>query len=100
MSPASQFSANLKKIKNVSICWSIKRKEQDTKDLVEIEFLLDDACTKLGFGYSTDEDKASLYVLESRRRKILLDRKKEARHKVGLSGCFVVMITPLSFINL
>ena len=31
LSPASQFSDNLKKIKNVSICWSVKRKEHDTK---------------------------------------------------------------------
>ena len=47
LSPASQFHANLKLIKNVAICWSVKRKEQDTKDLVEIEVLLLDACTKL-----------------------------------------------------
>ena len=76
MSSASQFSTNLKKIKNVYICWSVKRKEQDTKDLVEIEFLLEDACSNLGFGFSTAKDKASLYVLESRKRKILLDREK------------------------
>ena len=81
LSPASQFSANLKMIKNVSICWSVKRKAHDTKDLIEIEFLLEAACSKCGFGFSTDEDKASLYELESRKRKILLDREKEARQK-------------------
>ena len=31
LSPASQFSANLKKIKSVSICWYVKKKEPDTK---------------------------------------------------------------------
>ena len=66
-------------IKNVSICWSVKRKEQDTKYLVEIEFLLEAACSKLGFGFSTDEEKASLCVLEFRKRNILLDREKESR---------------------
>ena len=35
--------------------------------------------SKLGFGFSTDEDKDSLYALESRKRKILLHRGKEAR---------------------
>ena len=65
---ASQFLANLKRIKNVSICWSVKRKEQDTKDLVEIAFLLENACTNFGFGYSTEDDKDSLYCSESRRR--------------------------------
>ena len=79
--PVAQFQANLKKIKNVSICWSVKRKEQDTKELNEIEVLLEASCTKLGFGFSTDEDKVFLYGLESRRRKILLDRENEARQK-------------------
>ena len=74
LSPASQFNATLKMIKNEAICWFVKRKEHDTKDLVEIEGLLLDACTKLGFGYANNEGKASLYALESRRRKILLDR--------------------------
>ena len=36
---------------------------------------------KVGFGFSAAEDKASLLVLESRKRKILLDRENEARHK-------------------
>ena len=81
MSPTLHFSTNLKRIKDISICWSVKRKEQDLKDLVEIEILLEEACTKMGFGYSSEEDKESLVVLESRKRNILLDRENEARQK-------------------
>ena len=65
LSPAMHFAANLKRIKDISICWSVKRKVQDLKDLVEIEILLDVACNKVGFGFSSKEDKASLVVLES-----------------------------------
>ena len=81
LSPASQFSDNLKKIKNASICWSVKRKERDTKELAKIELLLENAFTNIGFGFSIEVDKDSLFGLESRRRKILLDREKEARQK-------------------
>ena len=81
LSSASQFSKNLKKIKNVSICWSVKRKDRDTKELIEIELLLGNAYFNVGFGYTTEADKDSLYALEARRRNILLDREKEARHK-------------------
>ena len=79
LSPTSQFSENLKKIKNVSICCSVKRKDRDTKELIEIELLLGNACFNVGFGYTTEADKDSLYALEARRRNILLDREKEAR---------------------
>ena len=34
-----------------------------------------------GFGFTTEADKDSLYALEARRRNILFDREKEARHK-------------------
>ena len=40
VSPASHFASNLKRIKDVSISWSVKKKEMDLKDLVEIENLL------------------------------------------------------------
>ena len=76
VSPAMHFVANLKWIKDISICWSAKRKVQDLKDLVEIEILLDVACNKVGFGFYF-EDKASFVVLESRKRNILLDRENE-----------------------
>ena len=39
-SPASHFASNLKRIKDVSIAWSIKKKEMEFKDLVEIEIML------------------------------------------------------------
>ena len=81
LSSASQFSKNLKKIKNVSICWSVKRKYRDTKELIEIELLLGNAYFNVGFGYTTKADNDSLYALEARRRNILLDREKEARQK-------------------
>ena len=57
---ASHFAANLKCVKDVSISWSVKKKEVDFKDLVEIEILLADFFNKVGFGFSTEEDKASL----------------------------------------
>ena len=40
ISPASQFAANLKRIKDLSIIWSLKREAQDIKDLVDIEYEL------------------------------------------------------------
>ena len=36
---------------------------------------------KNGFGFSSDEDKVGLVDLETRKRKILLDREHEARQK-------------------
>ena len=63
--PASQFATNLKRIKDVSIPWSIKKKEMDIKYLVDIELMLEESFNKVGFGFASDEDKASLTVLES-----------------------------------
>ena len=34
VSPASHISSNLKRIKDVSIAWSVKKKEMEFKDLV------------------------------------------------------------------
>ena len=80
MSFATQFVANLKIIKEVSIAWSIKKKDQDNKDLVDIEALLV-ASVHRGFGFLTVEDKVSLADLESKKRKILSEREQEARQK-------------------
>ena len=70
---------NLKSIKDVSISWSVKKKPQDNKDLVEIEFLLVESLNKMGFGFSSEEDKYSLVELETRKRKILCGQEQEAR---------------------
>ena len=64
VSPASHFASNLKRIKDVSISWSIKKKEMELKDLVEIEILLTVFSHKIGFGFSSEEDKSSLIDLE------------------------------------
>ena len=72
-SPANQFSSNLKRIKDVSIAWFVKKKEMEFRALVEIEIMLSVISHKCGFGFSTDEDKAVLIDLESQKRKILLD---------------------------
>ena len=37
VSPASQFVTNLKRVKEISIEWSLKKKAQNIKDLVDIE---------------------------------------------------------------
>ena len=81
MFPAMHFADNLKRIKEISICWSVKKKVQHLKDLVAIEILLEEACTKVGFGFSSEEARESLVELESRKRNILLDRENEARQK-------------------
>ena len=81
LSFATQFASNLKIIKEVSITWSIKKKEQDNKDLVDIEALLVTSAHSLGFGFLTVEDKVSLADLESKKRKILSEREQEARQK-------------------
>ena len=81
MIPAVHFATNLKHIKDVSILWFVKKKTQELKDLVDIELLLDESFNKVGFVFSSKEDKASLVELESRKRKILLDRETEARQK-------------------
>ena len=48
---------------------------------MEIEILISAFSHNIGFGFSSEEDKAGLIDLESRKRKILLDREHEARHK-------------------
>ena len=73
LSSATQFAANLKIIKEVSITWSIKKKDQDNKDLVHIEALLAASVHSLSFGFFTVEDKVSLTDLESKKRKILCE---------------------------
>ena len=73
LSSTTQFAANLKIIKEVSITWSINKKEQDNKDLVDIEVLLVAYVHSLGFGFFTVEDKVSLTDLESKKRKILCE---------------------------
>ena len=78
-SPASHFASNLKSLKDVSIVWSVKKMEIEYKELVEIEILISAFSHKIGFGFSSEEDKAGLIDLESRKRKILLDREHEAR---------------------
>ena len=72
-SPANQFSSNLKRIKDVSIAWSLKKKEMEFRALVEIEIMLSVFSHKCGFGFSSEEDKAVLIDSESCKRKILLD---------------------------
>ena len=39
-SPASHFATNLKKIKEVSVAWSVNKKEMEFKELVEVELML------------------------------------------------------------
>ena len=79
LSPASQFDVNIKTIKYVSIAWSVKKKAQDLKDLVDIEFLLAEAFNKLGFGFASKIDKLSLVELESNKRNILGKCEEEAK---------------------
>ena len=71
LSSATQFAANLKTIKEVSISWSIKKKVQDNKDLVDIEALLVASFNSHGFGFLTEVDKVLLIDLESKKRKFL-----------------------------
>ena len=81
VSLASHFASNIKRIKDVSISWSVLKKEVEFKYFVEIEILLTVFSHKINFGFSSEEDKASLIDLESRKRKILLDCEHEARQK-------------------
>ena len=48
---------------------------------MDIGLLLAESFNKVGFGFSFEEDKASLIELESRKRKIFLDCENEARQK-------------------
>ena len=78
---ASQFALNLKTIKDVSIDWSVKKKAQDQKDLVDIESLLAEYFNKLGFGFASDSDKHFLVELESKKRNMLGVHEHEVRQK-------------------
>ena len=81
VSPTSQLASNLKKLKDVSAVWSMKKKAQDNKDIVDIERELKIFMDNLGFGFSSEMDKLSMIDLESCKRTILCDREKEARQK-------------------
>ena len=74
-SPTNQFYSNLKRNKDVSIAWSVKKSVVENKDLVAIESLLIESFNKLGFGFSSEQDKSYLVDLETRKRKILYDRE-------------------------
>ena len=43
----------------------MKKKAQDIKDLVDIEFSMMENLKKMGFGFNTEEDKFSLVELET-----------------------------------
>ena len=81
LSPVSQFIENLKRIKEISIKWSLKKKVQDIKDLVDIENDMKSFFDRATNGFTSEEDKLSLVELESRKRAILCFREKEARQK-------------------
>ena len=78
VSPASQFGANLKKLKDVSTVWSVNKKAQDIKDLVNIERELKNYIDNMGIGFNSEMEKLSMIDLESCKRTILCDREKEA----------------------
>ena len=71
ISPTSQFVANLKRIKDLSIVWSLKKKSQDIKDLVDIENDMKRYFDRVVIGFTSEVDKMSLVELESRKRTIL-----------------------------
>ena len=72
---------NLKRIKDLSIVWSLKKKGQDIKDLVDIESELKRYYERVSFGFTSVEDKLILVELESRKRIILCFKEKEAQQK-------------------
>ena len=59
----------------------MKKKAQDIKDLIDIEFAMMENLKRMGFGFNTQEDKFYLVELETQKRTILCDREKEARQK-------------------
>ena len=81
VSTASQFAANLKTLKNVSINWSVKRKALDIMDLVDIEREMKVHIDRQGIGFNSERDKVYMIELEARKRFILCDREKEERQK-------------------
>ena len=72
---------NLKRIKDLSIEWSLKKKAQDIKDLVDIEFELKRYYDRVSFVFTLVEDKLILVELESHKRIILCFKEKGARQK-------------------
>ena len=79
LSSATQFAMNLKIIKEVSISWSVQKKSQDLKDLVDIEVLLAKSFDKPFCGFSTEADNFFLVEIESKKRKILCESEQEAK---------------------
>ena len=79
LSPDAQFSENLKRIKAISIKWSLNKNAHNIKDLVEIEFELKRFYDRNNFGFISEVDKYLLIEIESRKSSILLFREKEAR---------------------
>ena len=67
LSPASQFVENLKRIKDISIKWSLKKNAQDIKDLVDIECELERYYDRNIIGFISEEDKDLLIEIESRK---------------------------------
>ena len=65
VSVASQFVVNLKRIKDLSIEWSLKKKAQDIKDLVDIENDMKRFFDRAIIGFTSEVDKLSLVELES-----------------------------------
>ena len=81
VSPASNFDVNLKSLKHVSSYLSVKKKAQEIKDLVDIEFSMIETLHKMGFGFTSEDDKSSLVELETWKRKFLCDQEMDARQK-------------------
>ena len=65
-------------LKDVSISWSVNKKAQDIKDLVNIEYAMKVYLDRMVYGFNSEEEKLSLIELETRKRTILCDREKEA----------------------
>ena len=65
VSSASHFVDNLKHLKEVPILWSVQKKSQEIKELVDIELLLVNSYNKLGFDFAFVDDKIILVDLET-----------------------------------
>ena len=59
----------------------MKKKAQEIKDLVDIEFAMKVNLDTMVYGFNLEEKKLSLVDLETRKRTILCDWEKEARQK-------------------
>ena len=75
------MSENLKWIKAISSRWSLNKKAQNIKDLVDIEFELKRFHDRHIFGLTSVADKDLLIEIESHKNSILLLREKEAHQK-------------------